>query len=226
MYDENEDEYVEERSPEMQIKKWSPGYLYILDYGDGKQFKIGITRGDPTTRANQIKRNSGHLMPNPISSELVVTLKMDTNPYYLEQLLHMTYEYRHVGGEWFELDDTQDIVGLVAMVKPFGRLKYYPRWYSYFDETFLSFVVAGTYSAELDYSKDIEVYSLCGAMYVQMKDDNKEELERVLKRYRKDRKNHERTFEHAVVLCDYRTEEERAPDMSDFVKGLEEDHDN
>lgn len=145
---------------EMQAKKWSPGYLYILDYGDGTQFKIGITTKAPKTRADAIKRNSGTLLPLPIDSELVVSLEMDTNPYYLEQLLHMTLADHHVTGEWFKFDNTDELAFLVAMILPFGHLEYFDRWYQLFatDDLFL-YVHAGVLPRELEYVKGLSNYA-------------------------------------------------------------------
>lgn len=126
----------DEMAPEMERKKWSPGHLYILDYGDGIQFKIGITSKDPTLRLNQIIRGSGQLLPNQIDAKLVVSLQMDTNPYYLEQLLHMQYVDKHVCGEWFEFRYLDSLTELVKSIKPFGSLSYHDGWYEKFDETY------------------------------------------------------------------------------------------
>lgn len=114
--------------PEMKSKKWSEGYLYILDYGDGEQYKIGITTGDPIKRLNQITSKSGMLLPNPIEAKLVISLYMDTNPYYLEQLLHMQLVDNHVAGEWFKLA-FRDLIYIVSQIQPFGVIDYSDIWY-------------------------------------------------------------------------------------------------
>jgi hypothetical protein len=157
----------EEMLPEMQGKKWSHGYLYILDYGDGKQFKIGITTKAPKTRADAIKRNSGTLLPLPINSELIISLEMHTNPYYMEQLLHMQLAHKHAGGEWFEFDDISEVAEIVAMIEPFGYLEYFDRWYKLFesDDVFL-FVHSGVYPRGLEYVKGIGSYASTDRVYV------------------------------------------------------------
>lgn len=155
-----EDEYYtddEQMAPEMAKKKWSEGSLYILDYGDGKQFKIGITAGNPTARANQIKRNAGTLLPNPLDSKLVIHLEMDTNPYYLEQLLHMQHEYYHAGGEWFKFE-MDNLTALVSQIKPFGRLTYHDRWYE-LNKDSLGYIFAGTYPSDINYRKGLDLYA-------------------------------------------------------------------
>lgn len=172
-----------EMSPEMARKKWSNGYLYILDYGDGKQFKVGITSGDPTKRLNQITRNAGHLLPNPLDAELVVSLEMNTNPYYLEQLIHMQLADQHVGGEWFKFESSDWIVDIVDQIKPFGNLEYYDRWYSYFNDDYLAYIVAGVYPGSLSYNKHLYNYCATGQVKVRLVDDDTEALARVA-RYR------------------------------------------
>lgn len=160
---------------EMQNKKWSPGYLYILDYGDGKQFKVGITTKSPKTRADAIQRNAGMLLPLPIESELIISLEMDTNPYYLEQLLHMTLADKHIGGEWFMFDDLGELAELVSIIKPFGILEYFDRWYDIFasDDVFLS-VHSHVYPSNLDYVKGLTSYMKSNKLRVRSHPSNNE----------------------------------------------------
>lgn len=151
--------------PEMKKKKWSPGHLYILDYGDGKQFKIGITTNNPQVRANQITQNSGMLLPNPIGAELVFSLYMDTNPYYLEQLLHMNHFAKHTGGEWFHFEDITDLVDTVSSILILGEPTYYDRWFDLLEDGAFGMIVHDIYPIGLPYVRDLSIWRT-GSEYV------------------------------------------------------------
>lgn len=215
-------DYDEELSPEMARKKWSPGYLYILDYGDGKQFKIGKTSGDPQNRVNQITRGASQLLPNPLNAKLVVSLAMDTNPYYLEQLLHMRLWQQHIGGEWFEFEDIESLAALVKDIKSFGRIIYYDAWYDYFDTGFLAHVVSGNYPIELRYNRSVEVLEYFGSYCLYVKDDNFEQLELVIKDYASAKSEYPQYFDSVRVEADMRTAEERLKDESSIFSVIPE----
>ena len=196
---------MDEMSPEMANKKWSPGYLYILDYGDGKQFKIGITSNNPELRANQIKRGVGRLLPNPIDAKLVVSLEMETNPYYLEQLLHMQYWTSHVGGEWFELPEVDSLTQLVSYIKPFGILRYYDGWYEMFDDDFVAYVMNGIYPAKLSYHPGVRLRACNNKFNLTMVEDDLASLRRVEAQYRSTKKTYPETFNDFSLSVDYRS---------------------
>lgn len=206
------DDEVSEMTPEMVSKKWSPGYLYILDYGDGKQFKIGITKNNPAIRANQISRGAGMLLPNPINAELVVSLKMDTNPYYLEQLLHMQQHFNHVSGEWFEFGDKDELANLVKTIEPFGELEYYDRWYSYFDSDFVAYLINFAYPVGLKYNKSVEAVPRAYDFMLKLNDDNAEELNKIVSQYQASKKKYPDSFNGVTVSADFRTKSERLSD--------------
>lgn len=213
-------DYDEELSPEMARKKWSPGYLYILDYGDGKQFKIGKTSGDPQNRVNQITRGASQLLPNPLNAKLVVSLAMDTNPYYLEQLLHMRLWQQHIGGEWFEFEGAESLATLIKDIESFGVITYYDRWYKYFDHGFLANIIADIYPVGLDYNRSVKVYAYNSKFHVSLKDNQNEELNRVVRQYKREKAQYPEHFGHVIVEVDFRTAEQRKKEDSDMFTSL------
>ena len=106
-------------------KKWQEGYVYILDYGDGKTFKIGQTRYHPSGREKHITNGLPVIMPK---IRLVMYLDMFENCYYLEQLIHMHYDSNHSNGEWFDLRFI-DLVELYSMLSFFGPVTLADGWY-------------------------------------------------------------------------------------------------
>jgi len=215
-------DYDEELSPEMARKKWSPGYLYILDYGDGKQFKIGKTSGDPQNRVNQITRGASQLLPNPLDAKLVVSLAMDTNPYYLEQLLHMRLWQQHIGGEWFEFEDIESLTALIKDIEPFGRITYYDKWYDYFNSMFLANIAAGAYPPELSYNRSVKVFAYNSKFHVSLIDNNNDELNRVVNQYKREKARYPEHFGHVIVEVDFRTAEQRKEDNNMFTNLLDQ----
>lgn len=150
---------IGEMRKEMAMKKWDPGYVYIIDYGDHKHFKIGKTVKDPTVRFNQITEGAGQLLPNPLNAKLLCYVEVSSNPYYLEQLLHMEYASYHAGGEWFLFDSLGDLAELVAKMYPFGCIEYTEDWYSLWGDDFVEYVMIGVYPEQVEYSKDVCLYS-------------------------------------------------------------------
>jgi hypothetical protein len=107
-----------------QGKMWQPGYVYVIDYGDGVTFKIGFTTTTPEVRINQIAKGSV-IMP----MHLVMSGYTNTNAYFLENLLQMHFDDNHVRGEWFKLDFTR-LVELYQSLAAFSvGVKLYDRWY-------------------------------------------------------------------------------------------------
>lgn len=105
-------------------KCWKPGYVYILDYGDGETFKIGHTVNEPEIRLNQIAALPT-VMPKV---ELVMAVYTSTNCERLEGLLHMYFDEQHVKGEWFKLDFVQ-LVEAYQCLGVFGGAELFKRWY-------------------------------------------------------------------------------------------------
>lgn len=193
MYEDHEN-----MNAEMKLKKWSPGYLYILDYGDGETFKIGITSGDPSLRSNQVTRNVGALVPNHKGTKLLISLEMSTNPYYLEQLVHMSLADHHEVGEWFKLSIDQ-LADLVGRIKPFGYLEYYDGWYELFEDDFIGYVVNGAYPMELEYREGVAQYSQ-GTDWLLITDkDRMGEAEKVQASFKELQQLHPDSFDNKAV---------------------------
>lgn len=120
----NGDDYENEK-PKQDWKKWNSGYIYVIDYGDGKTFKIGYTNKEPEMRISQISKMNV-IMP----MHLVMSAYIDTNVYYVEQILHMMLDEQHVRGEWFKLDiiDLCEVYELLDRLS-FGAVTCEDRWY-------------------------------------------------------------------------------------------------
>ena len=189
----------EDMADEMRSKKWSEGYLYILDYGDGKQFKIGITTKNPKIRASQIKKNAGMLLPMPIDAQIVAHLQVDTNPYYLEQLLHMQYRNFHAGGEWFRLG-LGELAEIVSQIKPFGELTYEDRWFELYEGSF-SLVLANAYPVDVDYIKNVHFYCPPEKFVIFRKENGEgdQEINKLLDEYVELKRESPDTFGHVVI---------------------------
>src|SRR5437763_3057905 len=104
-------------------KSWYPGNIYVIDYGDMKQFKIGHTTVDPIKRFNQIAKGDV-LMP----MHLVMHAEVDSNCKQLEDLLHMKYDSNHIRGEWFDFS-FMELVELYQALETFASVQLHQRWY-------------------------------------------------------------------------------------------------
>jgi hypothetical protein len=118
-------------------KKWSPGYIYIIDYGDSETFKIGYTKYHPDQRIKQISKGTV-IMP----MHLVLHAQTYLNAYYIEQLLHMMLDDKHVRGEWFKLDFVDICRVLDALIALESYIEYSDRWFDV--------IVPGDYQKYID----------------------------------------------------------------------------
>jgi hypothetical protein len=109
------------------IGNYSPGYIYVIDYGDGKKFKIGMTNGKVETRFRQIA-NTSVLMPMHLVMEAFVY-----NARQVENLLHLKFEPKHIRGEWFELK-LMDLVELYQTLSLLGTPAVHDHWFSFIPE--------------------------------------------------------------------------------------------
>ena len=114
----------DEQTERIQDKKWREGYIYIIDYGNQKSFKIGYTTKHPAERLKEISRGTV-LMP----MKLVAYAYCTTNAYYLEQLIHMDLDSQYVHGEWFDLDFPRlcDVLLVLSIIG--GIVEYTDHWY-------------------------------------------------------------------------------------------------
>lgn len=71
------------------------GYVYFIRQSKDC-FKIGMTKGAPIDRLNQLQTSS----PVPLSMYKYVGT---TDPKYLEKLLHQEFAPYRLSGEWFEI---------------------------------------------------------------------------------------------------------------------------
>lgn len=106
----------------MSTDKETAGYVYIIDYGNGKSFKIGHTSKDPEKRLSQISSGTV-LMP----MKLVFAVEFD-NRVLLEKILHSRLYDKKIQGEWFDLDFIE-LVELYQILFYFGEVKIYDHWY-------------------------------------------------------------------------------------------------
>lgn len=104
-------------------KAWGAGYVYVIDYGNQTTFKIGYTKNLPSTRLKAICGTSV-VMP----MDMVFYSQIDTNAYYVEQLLHMSYDGKHHNGEWFDLDFVE-LTDIAVILQQLGSLEYTDHWY-------------------------------------------------------------------------------------------------
>lgn len=121
------------------------GYVYVIDYGDGKTFKIGMTRTGPQNRMAQINK-AAILMPKQYGMKMVMSGEF-ANCYYLEQLLHDRFESLRDNGEWFKLD-FPDLVETYQVFTILGDSTLYDRWYElvpYDHEGYISHGVINPY---------------------------------------------------------------------------------
>src|SRR3990167_2941266 len=92
------------------------GYVYLVDYGDKKTFKIGRTSHlDANTRIKQIIKY-GVIMP----MKPVFYVDFDDS-ILLEKILHAKYWSNHEVGEWYNFT-FPDLVDLYQTMKCFGRV--------------------------------------------------------------------------------------------------------
>ena len=102
------------------------GYVYVINFGDDKSFKIGFTTTEPEERLKSIQRTSV-VMPNTMS---LVMSSLAHQPFYLEQILHSKFDTSKIKGEWFELSfpDLVDVYKILYTVGGDGEL--HPNWFS------------------------------------------------------------------------------------------------
>jgi hypothetical protein len=109
-------------------RPYKEGEVYILDYGDGRTFKIGCTTGDAVTRFKQISRR-GVIMPMRLLMSGWVP-----NCFYLEQLIHMRFAAKCVQGEWFRLS-YPELVEIHQLFEILGDAFLWRRWYELFSDS-------------------------------------------------------------------------------------------
>lgn len=110
--------------PKQSGKTWREGYVYVIDYGDGKTFKIGHTTDSPDERLHQIARGDV-IMP----MRLVMHAYIRTNCRLLETLIQMQFDPNHVLGEWFRLNFAQ-LIEVYSCLKGFGdSVELEDRWF-------------------------------------------------------------------------------------------------
>jgi hypothetical protein len=143
----------------MENKKWNEGYVYLIDYGDGEQFKIGMTVHDPEKRLNQIIRGTGLIYPSRIECKLVLSVYVQTNVYYTEQLIHMTMANKHIAGEWFNLSDFRDLSRVAGIMDVLGGVRYYDRWFEIVPKDYLGYVSNYSAPSTIFYTRTAEA---CG----------------------------------------------------------------
>lgn len=73
------------------------GYVYLLgDYNNEGIYKIGVTRGKIENRIKKLQTGN--------SGEIYLIKSFETYcPFFIERLLHKTYQFKKVLNEWFEL---------------------------------------------------------------------------------------------------------------------------
>lgn len=100
------------------------GYVYLLDYGNGKTFKIGTSR-NPKKRYQGVKADvrCDSLQP-------VIEVLCFEDAYNLERQLHQEFAPRHLSGEWFRLSLKDIIYFELFCLKVCGEksISYYPRY--------------------------------------------------------------------------------------------------
>ena len=117
--------------------KTFPGFVYIINYGDGSIFKIGFTILTPETRIKQIAHKDV-ILP----MQLVMYSYVITNCRYLETLMHLHFEDQRVGGEWFRLDFPR-LVEAYQILASFGSVTLCEDWYSLVPEDYKKFIEYG-----------------------------------------------------------------------------------
>jgi len=106
-------------------KKWLAGYIYLIDYGDGKTFKIGYTTISPEKRLKQICGKTSVIMP----MKLVLFGETETNCIHLESLLHMVFDKNHVNGEWFRFEFPDLVSFFIALNSFCNNVHIEDRWF-------------------------------------------------------------------------------------------------
>lgn len=134
--------FMTDRKQRQPSKIQYPGYVYILDYGDGKTFKIGHTTKEPEDRLKQISLSSV-LMP----MRLVMSVFCE-NCKQLENLLHLVYDENNVVGEWYALH-LVDIIEIYQSMSVFGGAELYDGWYELADGRFDDLIHEGVVGSNL-----------------------------------------------------------------------------
>jgi hypothetical protein len=137
-------------------KRWYPGYVYVIDYGDGKTFKVGSTIGNPEGRLKQIV-GSSVIMP----MHLVMAVYTETNCTWLENLVHMQLDNKHISGEWFTLDFV-DLVEVYQMLTSFGGVEMYDDWWNLVDEDYQKYIDHGAISSNMPLFEKLNFYEVFG----------------------------------------------------------------
>jgi hypothetical protein len=134
-------------------KRRLPGYVYLIDFGDGKTFKIGQTKHEPELRLHQIAKGNV-IMP----MQLVMEVYTETNCGLLETLLHMNFDNNHIRGEWFRFDFF-DLVDIYQAMSSFGGARLHDRWYELVPDGYDKFIEGGRISSKLPYfdKKEAEI---------------------------------------------------------------------
>lgn len=105
-------------------QKW--GEIYVIDFGDMKNFKIGYTTVGSSNRLNTIGKGPV-LMPNKM--ELVMSFEVTTNVRAVESLMHLKFDGYRVKGEWFDLGFVELVELYQAMYGLSVRRTLHNRWF-------------------------------------------------------------------------------------------------
>lgn len=111
---------------------WKWGYVYLLDSGDSRVFKIGHTKY-LIQRLDQL-RETPVIMPTESPLRYFVACEVTTNCEYAEHLLHMIFDDHHVNGEWFDLGDSPpELIRLMETLERVSRggFQYFESWFQY-----------------------------------------------------------------------------------------------
>lgn len=148
------EEELEELPESMRDKMWDPGYVYFIDFGDGKQFKIGKTIHEPTERLEAIVKGANLIYPLPSTAKLLFYVYTDTSCYYLEQLMHMYYAGYNTAGEWFEFPTWMELAEAADQLRVFGSMYYQERWFELVPDDWLEYVKHGAIPLKVHYTKN------------------------------------------------------------------------
>lgn len=105
-------------------QKW--GEIYVIDFGDMKNFKIDYTTAGSANRLKTICKGPV-LMPNKM--ELVMSFEVSTNVRAVESLMHLKFDDNRIKGEWFELDFVDLVELYQTMYGLSDRQVLHSRWF-------------------------------------------------------------------------------------------------
>lgn len=156
--------------------KW--GYLYVIDFGDKRTFKIGYTTKSVTERFNQIAKSSV-LMPNQMA--LVMSFDVMTNVYAVESLMHMKFEDYRINGEWFELNFPELVELYQVMCGLSVRQTLHQRWFEVVPDDHEKYIehyaispVKLPYMTVNEYNEHIDSLKIIPDFYVGEYDDDQQ----------------------------------------------------